>query len=334
MTTNRLLLLSALLCALTAGYAGATGPKQVPQGGSGSSGVASFNTRTGAVTPASGDYASFYVPVAGPFAGNASTATALAANPTDCSANQFATAIDASGNLTCAQPSVVSTAGAASTPALSFTGAPYSAGSGTTNLPLVLVQPTASTASASWGSTGTLFGLNGHTGTGDLFNMMADGASRLRLMLNGTLTATGQVIAQLGLTVSGGVASVNSNSNFNTSLNTGTSTGVVTLGGGLGDVVVGSHLSSTGTAPGTPSSCGTGSPAVSGTDTAGTITTGTAATACTMAFASTFTTTPKYAGCSSNSAAIGCSVTSLSATSVTFGLSAALSGTIYYQVVK
>lgn len=33
--------------------------------------------------------------------GNASTATALAANPTDCSAGQFATAIAASGNLTC-----------------------------------------------------------------------------------------------------------------------------------------------------------------------------------------------------------------------------------------
>lgn len=36
--------------------------------------------------------------------GNAATATALAADPTDCSANQFANAIAASGNLTCAQP--------------------------------------------------------------------------------------------------------------------------------------------------------------------------------------------------------------------------------------
>ena len=33
--------------------------------------------------------------------GNAATATALAANPTDCGANAVATAIDASGNLTC-----------------------------------------------------------------------------------------------------------------------------------------------------------------------------------------------------------------------------------------
>ncbi|MBX3288394.1 MAG: hypothetical protein KF855_03520 [Acidobacteria bacterium] len=35
--------------------------------------------------------------------GNVATATALAANPTDCSANQFATAIAANGNLTCSQ---------------------------------------------------------------------------------------------------------------------------------------------------------------------------------------------------------------------------------------
>ncbi len=38
----------------------------------------------------------------GAFSGNATTATALAANPTDCAANQFATTIAANGNLTCA----------------------------------------------------------------------------------------------------------------------------------------------------------------------------------------------------------------------------------------
>jgi len=38
----------------------------------------------------------------GSISGNAGTATALASNPTDCSANQFANAIAASGNLTCA----------------------------------------------------------------------------------------------------------------------------------------------------------------------------------------------------------------------------------------
>jgi hypothetical protein len=36
--------------------------------------------------------------------GNASTATALASNPTDCGAGEFASAISASGNLTCSNP--------------------------------------------------------------------------------------------------------------------------------------------------------------------------------------------------------------------------------------
>lgn len=39
--------------------------------------------------------------VTGAVTGNASTATALAANPTDCSSNQYANAIAASGNLSC-----------------------------------------------------------------------------------------------------------------------------------------------------------------------------------------------------------------------------------------
>lgn len=38
--------------------------------------------------------------------GNATTATSLAANPTDCGANTFATTIDAQGNLTCASVSL------------------------------------------------------------------------------------------------------------------------------------------------------------------------------------------------------------------------------------
>lgn len=41
----------------------------------------------------------------GALTGNASTATALASNPSDCSSNNFATTIAANGDLTCAQPS-------------------------------------------------------------------------------------------------------------------------------------------------------------------------------------------------------------------------------------
>lgn len=55
-----------------------------------------FDATTGILT-ATG----FAGPITGAVTGNASTATALAANPTDCGENAVATAIDASGNLTC-----------------------------------------------------------------------------------------------------------------------------------------------------------------------------------------------------------------------------------------
>jgi hypothetical protein len=48
----------------------------------------------------------------GALTGNASTATALAANPTDCGAGQFANAIAASGNLTCAAVTLADVSGA------------------------------------------------------------------------------------------------------------------------------------------------------------------------------------------------------------------------------
>lgn len=296
-------------------------------GSGGGGGVTSFNTRTGAVTLVSGDIPSN----AANTSGNAATATALAANPTDCSANQFATAIDASGNLTCVQPSTITTSGVASTPALSMTGTPFS-GTATTAFPLLYLNQTGATASSSLLAGGTFIGVN-QSGSADFLNLLLNGTSKFRVTSTGATTAIGLITGAAGLNVAGAV-NLNASNNAITSLGTGTTTSSVLIGGGANDVVVQSHLSSTGTAPGTPSSCGTGSPTVAGSDSAGTITTGTAATACTIAFATTFTTTPKSAVCSSNNAAIACAVTSLSAISITFGLSAALSGTIYYWVTK
>lgn len=64
--------------------------------------------------------------------GNAGTATALAANPTDCSAGQFASAIAASGNLSCAQVNYTDLTGtvpnAPTATALAANGANCSAG--------------------------------------------------------------------------------------------------------------------------------------------------------------------------------------------------------------
>ena len=61
--------------------------------------------------------------VSGAVTGNASTATALAANPSDCSASQFATSIDASGNLTCASPAGVGISGSLVTADYTLTSA-------------------------------------------------------------------------------------------------------------------------------------------------------------------------------------------------------------------
>lgn len=62
--------------------------------------AASANTASAIVTrDGAGDFSAGIITAA--LTGNASTATALAANPSDCGADSFATAIAASGNLTC-----------------------------------------------------------------------------------------------------------------------------------------------------------------------------------------------------------------------------------------
>lgn len=55
--------------------------------------------------------------------GNAATATALAANPTDCSANQYANTIAANGNLSCAQVAAAQVTGLASSATTDTTNA-------------------------------------------------------------------------------------------------------------------------------------------------------------------------------------------------------------------
>lgn len=110
----------------------------------------------------------------GSITGNAATATALAANPTDCSANNYATAIDANGNLTCA---TVTGTGASADNKLtngnfenSTTGWTASAGTFTTTTTAANVFE--STTAASWDSsaasqtlTGTAITVGGLAGT-------------------------------------------------------------------------------------------------------------------------------------------------------------------------
>jgi hypothetical protein len=79
-------------------------------------------------------------------------------------------------------------AGAASTPAAKWTGAPYTAGTATTNFPLVYVSDAAATASTTLSTAGTMLGINGHSATGHLLNVMLDGAARFQVgRVNGSL---------------------------------------------------------------------------------------------------------------------------------------------------
>lgn len=71
-----------------------------------------YNASTNALTAST---------LVGALVGNADTATALAANPTDCSSGQYANAIAASGNLTCAQVAYSQVSGTPTVPTVSGT---------------------------------------------------------------------------------------------------------------------------------------------------------------------------------------------------------------------
>lgn len=73
--------------------------------------TASAGNSTIVARDGSGNFAAGTITAA--LTGNASTATALAANPADCSSNQFSNAIAANGDLTCAQPAFSDLSGAA-----------------------------------------------------------------------------------------------------------------------------------------------------------------------------------------------------------------------------
>ncbi len=130
--------LTALTGGVTASGPGSAAATVVSVGGSTASAVNTATVLANAATDldtnsaivkrdGSGNFSATTITAA--LTGNASTATALAANPTDCSANQFANAIVANGNLTCAQPTYSNLSG--SVPALTaLTGDVTASGTG------------------------------------------------------------------------------------------------------------------------------------------------------------------------------------------------------------
>lgn len=75
--------------------------------------------------------------------------------------------------------------GAASTPALHFTGTPFSGGSSTTTKPLFLLEPTGTTSN-NWTPNGTMAAVNGPSGfTGMLAELQLNGARRFAIGSDG-----------------------------------------------------------------------------------------------------------------------------------------------------
>ncbi len=169
-----------------------------------------------------------------------------------------------SGNAVLANSPTFPAAGAASTPAVAMTGAPYTGGTATTNFPLLYLNDGAAVTTLS--TAGTEFGINAPSGfTGHLVNLFVNGGStrfRVDYLGNTFLAGTATIAGALGLS----------------------SSTAPTIADGTG----------AGTSPGTPT--------VTGNNNAGMITviTGTAtpasSTLATVSFNGTLGTTPQ--GCS------------------------------------
>lgn len=97
------------------------------------------------------------------------------------------------GNLTWSGTQSVSTAGAASTAAVTWTGAPFTGGNGTTTFPYLYYN--SGTAPTTWSTSGTIFGINAPSGfAGDYFDFHTNGGTSVAsLNTSGQLTTTGAV---------------------------------------------------------------------------------------------------------------------------------------------
>lgn len=144
--------------------------------------VSTNTASTIALRDSSGDFAAGNITAA--LIGNASTATALAANPSDCAANTYATTIAASGNLTCASITNASTTAVstntASTIALRDGSGNFAAGTITAAL----------TGTASGNTTYTA---NNHgvviSGSGNTMTVIAPDSSTTKVLTSGGASA-------------------------------------------------------------------------------------------------------------------------------------------------
>lgn len=113
----------------------------------------------------------------------------------------FTGAVTHSGATTFSAAVTNSVNGAASTPALKFTGTVYNGGNATTNKPLLLVEPSGTT-STGWGTTGTALGVNLPSGTAWTFiDCQIAGTSAFKVTTdstNGRITCAGNPSHDMG----------------------------------------------------------------------------------------------------------------------------------------
>ena len=157
----------------------------------------------------------FSGPLTGAVTGNASTATALAANPTDCGAGAWAISIDASGNLTCTTPTLDQIGNLAANK--TFNNAANSISFNFTN---PTNQPTYDGAfeiQASGAFAGDLLHVHQHTGnpgTSHLAHFEASDADVIPLHITGPTNDGSTLLADLADSDGATVFSVDSNGNI------------------------------------------------------------------------------------------------------------------------
>lgn len=172
---------------------------------------------------------------AGVTVGGASNTVAIIStglNVTTSGAVTGVAALTMSGAFTSTYTSIVSTS------AMLLTGSVFTGGSATTTKPFFLIEPSG-TASTNWTANGTQIGINAVSGfSGDLIMAQIAAVTKFRVTSGGSVTTTGLITGQFGITITGAAVSLNASSNFAVNIGTGTTNAGVVIGGASNTVQI------------------------------------------------------------------------------------------------
>lgn len=99
------------------------------------------------------------------------------------------------GSNTFSGVNTFSASAALSAPAIVFSGSPITGGTGTTTVPLILIQPTATSASTIWSTSGTMLGVNAPSGfTGNALDLQVNSVDLFKVSSSGNGTFAGTVL--------------------------------------------------------------------------------------------------------------------------------------------